>query len=220
MIIPAGTDLRRRTIIPTGVREAVSRALRGGAEENAGVSGDILRCSADCLPSPCFLNASLCLAAVIHARCLEKFSPEGKVPPPAYRRCSDILRRFDMRALPVVAAGLFLLAGCIPLDPGPTYADYRPVPVRHEVRPAPRPAPRPAVHKPAPAPRPAMHKPAPRPEMHKAVPAPRPDRQVAPSRPGGKPGPSMQRPAPPQKSRSDGRPVPGRNEPGGRGPGR
>ena len=132
-------------------------------------------------------------------------------------------RRYGMRALPVVAGCLFLLAGCLPPQPGPTYAEYRPVPVRHEVRPAPRPVPRPEVRKAAPAPRPQVHKsaPAPRPQVHKSVPAPRPDRQVKPSRPDGKKAPSVQqRPAPDRKGQADRRPDSGRNEPGGRGPGR
>ena len=57
-----------------------------------------------------------------------------------------------MRALPIVAGCLFLLAGCLPPQPGYTYAEPYPGPARHDVRPAPRPAPRPQVHKPAPAP--------------------------------------------------------------------
>lgn len=94
-------------------------------------------------------------------------------------------RRYDMRALPLVAGVLFLLTGCLPLRPGPTYVEYHPVPVR----PAPHPVP-----------------PAPRPVIHKPAPAPRPD---------GRPhaGPSIQRPAP-QKGQKDGHPAPGRNEPG------
>lgn len=234
--IPAGTGLRLPIIIPTGGRELVEPVPAGGMKAqqepfSAAAFGRSLLPLRAAEPARLFLHCRKFFLLFIICCGVAASGRDGSCSPKRgpYLFCSRHVAAvpvsiggYDMRVLPVAAGCLFLLAGCLPPQPGPaTYVEYHPAPVRHEVRPAPRPAPpapvpRPQVHKPAPAPRPEAHKPV----IHKPAPAPRPEKQVAPARPGNRPqpAPSMQRPSSPPKGQPDRHPASGKNEPGGPGP--